>query len=81
MGLQKELFFSHGILMITLPPYHPDFNLTELVFNTLLQRLSSQRARYKCLFASDFLRAIHIAMKYFDLEDVIAFYRHCGCYL
>ena len=81
MGLQNELFHGHGILMITLPPYHPDFNPTELVFNTLLQRLSSQRARYNCLFAAGFLDAINIAMRNFDLEDVIAFYRHCGYYL
>ena len=44
VGLQKELFFGRGILMIILPPYHPDFNPMELVFNNLLQRLSSQRA-------------------------------------
>ena len=71
--LQKELFFGHGILMITLPPYHPNFNLTELLFNTLLQRLSSQRARYNYLFTSNFLHAIHKAMIFFELEDVISF--------
>ena len=46
VGLQGELFKSHGILMITLLPYHPDFNPTEFVFNTLLQRLTSPRAKY-----------------------------------
>ena len=41
IGLKGELFKNDEILMITLTPYHPDFNPTELVFNTLLQRLTS----------------------------------------
>ena len=45
-SLQDELFNHHGILMITLPPYHLDLNLTELVFQNLLQRLVNLRARY-----------------------------------
>ena len=34
--------------MIPLPPYHPNFNSTELVFQTTLQRLSAICGRYKC---------------------------------
>ena len=47
-GTQEYLFREMGILMITLPPYHPDFNPTERLFNMLLQRLDSKRLRYKC---------------------------------
>ena len=58
VGIQDALFNVHGILMITLPPYHREFNPTELVYNTLLQRLSGERARYNCLDANEFLDAI-----------------------
>ena len=78
IAIQETLFRNYQILMIPLPPYHPDLNPTELVFNTLLQRLSSERARYNCLFARDFEDAIHIAMNNFDHSDVIAFYKNCG---
>ena len=78
IGLQEELFHTHGILMITLPPYHPDYNPTELVFNTLLQRISAQRARYKSLAADDFLDAICIELDSFTRHDVVGFFRHCG---
>ena len=78
IAIQETLFRNYQILMIPLPPYHPDLNPTELVFNTLLQRLSSERARYNLLFATDFLDAIHIAMSNFDITDVIAYYKHCG---
>ena len=36
IGIQDFLFGEYEILMITLHPYHPDFNMTELVFNTTL---------------------------------------------
>ena len=35
IGLQEALFKKHNVLMVTLPPYHPDFNPTELVLNIL----------------------------------------------
>ena len=78
IAIQETLFKNYQNLMIPLPPYHPDLNPTELVFNTLLMRLSSERARYECLFATGFLDAIHIAMRKFNLCNVIAFYKHCG---
>ena len=67
--------------MITLPPYHPDFNPTELVFNTILQRLSGKRARYNSLDADDFLDAIKIELGLFNHRDVISFCRKCGYFL
>jgi len=78
VGLQHALFQEHGILMIALPPYHPDFNPTELVFQTLLSRLCSERARYNSINANDFKDAIDIEMTDFNLSDVISFYNHCG---
>ena len=40
--------------MITLPPYHPDYNPTEFVFRSLLKRIRSEQARYTSLNADDF---------------------------
>ena len=80
VGLQDSLMNDHGILMIPLPPYHPDFNPTELVFNTLLQRLTAERARYKSLDAYDFLDAILLELCKFTRLDVISFYQKCGYY-
>ena len=79
-GLQEELFYAHGILMIPLPPCNPYFNPTELLFNTLLQRISLERARYKSLTANDFLDAVCIEMDRFKRHDAIKFFRNCGYY-
>ena len=43
--LQEDLFNYLGILMIPLPPYHLELNPTELVFNTLVQRMKSKQTR------------------------------------
>ena len=79
IGLQQTLFEDFGVVMILLPPYHPDFNPTELVFNTLISRLRSQQARYNALDADDFLDAINQEMMAFDVFDVEKMYQHCGC--
>ena len=81
VSIQEELFVTHGVSMITLPPYYPEFNPTELVYNTLLQRLKSSRARYNSLFADDFINTITVFLGAIDHNDVIGFYNHCGHYL
>ena len=78
VGIQESLFRDYGILMITLPPYHPDYNPTEFVFCALLARISSERARYNCLDADDFLDAIHIGMSDFSLYDTLSFNNDCN---
>ena len=40
IGTQRYLLDELGILMIMLPPYHPDINPTKLVYHALLQRLA-----------------------------------------
>ena len=77
-GLQEELFNHHGVLMITLPPYHPDLNPTELVFQTLLQRLRSTRARYNAITEQSFVNEIIVEMNSFTLCDVLSFFFKCG---
>ena len=61
-----------------LPPYHPDFNPTELVFQTLVRRLSTERARYKSLDARDFINAMELELDAIDYLDVISFYQSQG---
>ena len=78
IGLEGALHDVHGVQLIMLPPYHPDFNPTELVFNTLLQRLNSEKARYNSIDAEDFLDAIKNTLNNIDLLDVINFYKHQG---
>ena len=86
IGTQEFLFGEYGILMITLPPYHSDFNPTKLVFNTTLQRLSSVHARYNCwkipyknmLRQVSFKDCIHYELDEFTREDTLSFYRTQG---
>ena len=75
-GLRNTLFQEYDVLMINLHPYYQELNLTELVFNTLLQRLTQIRARYNSLDTVDFKYAIELVMSSFDLRDVLAFYEH-----
>ena len=58
IGIQYALFNMHGVLMIELPPYHLECNPTDLMFNTLLQILSCERARYSSLDVNNFLDTI-----------------------
>ena len=57
-GLPDALMDLYGIYFVTLPPYSPEFNPTELVFNCLTQRIKSERARYHAIDAANFKEAI-----------------------
>ena len=67
--LQDHLFECLGILMIPLPPYHPELNPTELVFNTLVQRLRSKQTRSSSSTCQDLLVEIELEMNRFSLSD------------
>ena len=67
--LQDHLFECLGILMIPLPPYHPEINPTELVFNTLVQRLRSKQARSSSSTCADLPVDIELEMNQFSLSD------------
>ena len=87
--LADELFRQLGIMMIPLPPYHPELNPTENVFNTLLQRLRSKRIRGK-LYANKnsppaqkqkiFINAMLDIFADISYQDVKHFYRKCLYY-
>ena len=63
--------------MSTLTLYHPAYNPTELVFNTMLQRLYCERVIYNSLDANTFLDAMKKEISRFTLHDVKQFYRNC----
>ena len=73
MGLPDALWDLYKIRFIALPPYSPELNPTELVFNCLTQRLKAERARYKSIDAADFKDAIELELGNFDLLDVVRF--------
>ena len=77
-SLQDQLLHKLGVLMVPLPPYWCELNPTELVFQTLLARLRSDRARYNSKNNTEFYDSIIKEMMQFSFDDVIAFYLKCG---
>ena len=61
--------------MITQFPYHPDLNPTELVFQTMLQRLASLHVRYNAYTEQFFVDEIIAMMNSFKLCDVLSFFK------
>jgi hypothetical protein len=77
--LMEALWHQHHIVMIPLPPYTPELNPTELVFNSMAARISSKRSRAEfIIWGDDFSHVIRSELDQFTFYDVINFYRHCG---
>ena len=79
-NLQNKLFQDHGVLMIALSPYWYKLNPTELVFQMLLARMKSERARYNTLSDDIIYDNIMNEMLNFSFDDVTSFYTKCGYY-
>ena len=77
-NLQDKLLRDAGILMVPLPPYWCELNPTELVFQTLLARLDSERKRYNATSNDAFVDDIDGEMMQFNRRDVQSFFYHCG---
>ena len=76
--LQEVLLMEHGILMIPLPPYYCELNPTELVFRTLVTRLTSIRCNSSGPI--DFLREVRKVLNEISYRCVKSFYQECGYY-
>ena len=77
--LQEVLWEQYHILMITLPPYHPEFNPTELVFRATLTKLRSMRSNDEDFELNDVISEITIFLyTEITLYSVQYFYRQCG---
>ena len=76
--LQDHLLHQLGVLMVPLPPYWCELNLTKLVFQTLVACLTAKRRRYNALSNDDFFNNIDDEMLNFTHDDVKLFYSKCG---
>ena len=76
--LQDKLLQELGVLMVPLPPYWCELNPTELVFQTLLARLVSERRRYNATSNDSFFDDIDGEMGRFTRKDVKSFFVKCG---
>lgn len=77
-GLKEKLMTAFGILLMPLPPYHPELNPTELVFNTLLMRMKRARARYASVNTMNFKNMIELVLNQISIVDLKQFYNFCG---
>ena len=78
VSLEETLWYDCSIVLVNLSLYNPELNPSEVVFNTLLQRLSRVRVCYKSLDVVDCMHAIKLTMASFDVDNIVAFYKHCG---
>lgn len=76
--LQEVLWMEHGILLLPLPPYHPELNPIELIFNDLVQNLRSNAARFVSLSQEDFNYEVRNFLSNVTHEQVERKYIHRG---
>jgi transposase len=70
----EELLCAHGVHLIYLPPYSPDFNPIELAWSkvkTILRRLKARTL-------PDLIEALNKALLAITPDDIQAWFSHCG---
>ena len=77
-SLQNMLFFKCGILMVPLPPYTPELNPCEFVFQTLVQRMRSKNNRERSKNNAKFIQKVESELSNFVRNDVVKEYIHTG---
>ena len=76
--LEKHLWEEFNILMIPLPPYHPELNPTEFVFAHLVMKMREKFVRTRAKSESDFVEMIEKTIDEIPYGTVFNEYRHCG---
>lgn len=76
--LVEALWYQHGVLMMPLPPYTPELNPTELVFNTMAARIKANRSRSIIEPGDAFTEIVQSEFSAMSRKDVKKFFRHCG---
>ena len=76
--LQEVLMMEQGILMITLPPYFAELNLTELVFRALLMCLRAIRCNSSKNI--NLLKGVRKVLANISHRAVKAMYKECEYY-
>ena len=76
--LQASLWNELGIVMIALPPYYPELNPTEFVFNYLVAILKRDRVRCGVNCNESFVNTISNVIDGISYELIEKEYKHCG---
>lgn len=76
--LQEVLWMEHGILLLPLPPYHPELNPIELIFNDLVQALRSNASRFVSLTQEEFNYEVQNFLSNVTHTQVEKKYKHRG---
>ena len=74
-SIQDVLWNEHNILLVPLPPYHPELNPTELVFRTILVTLKSIRCQIGNI---DILKEVNDTLSDISYRSIKSFYKECG---
>ena len=65
---------KHGVIVLFLPPYSPDFNPIEMLWSKMKSFLRKVKARtYDTL-----IDAIQLALEYISVDDIAAWFVHDG---
>ena len=76
--LAQELWEQLRILMIPLPPYSPELNPMEFVFQYLVQQMRSSNIRASCEDDNKFVQRLETVIDEMEFEVVWKQFRHCG---
>ena len=76
--LEDLLWREHEILMIPLPPYHPELNPTEFVFHHLVETLRAEYARYGCNSELEFRSVLELTIDQLGFGIVWKMFLKCG---
>ena len=76
--LEEVLWESFGILMIPLPPYHPELNPVKCVFGHLVLKLRKERTRSTVEEEDEFLEVVERTIEGIRYSTVVSEYQHCG---
>jgi len=76
--LKEELWREFNILMVALPPYHPELNPTEFVFAHLVHEMRAKHARSAIKTDEEFLDCIESTIDELGYACVHNNYLHCG---
>ena len=76
--LQERLLRDAGITMISLPPYHPECNPTEFVFNYVLQEMRRKAMRWNSLTTEQYEANLRKVLYTISYEHVRRFYEKMG---
>ena len=79
--VREHLYSYTGVYMLLLPPYHPELNPIELVFNLLTQRLRHSSARYIDFVNGQDRKVMEVccsALNGITTEEIKEMYKSCG---